>query len=252
MTIRPPFQIKICGITRPNDAVAAALAGADAIGLNFFQGSPRFVSSVDARKIVGALEIAGQRGEIRRPLIVGVFVNSSPAKIAETVSHCFLDAIQFHGQESTEILHQLAESLIGKATHRSPKGLLTIRVLRLSTSSTLEEYQSPTPGENQEFAQILTEAVAWKKAGVDAILLDSAAPGTFGGSGKKIDWSLVRQFDLGLPLILAGGLNPGNIAEAMAETGVLGVDVASGVESAPGIKDELLMRQFVHRSGLVD
>lgn len=250
MTKRPPFQIKICGITSPADAVAAALAGADSIGLNFFPESPRFVDNIRAQRIVEALNFACGTKEIARPLVVGVFVNSNAAQIAKTVIDCPLDAIQFHGQESTEILSHLFESLQRIKPNSRHRGLLTIRVIRLPASSTIAALPELSSSGDRDTTQMIDEALAWKDAGVDAILFDAAVPGEFGGSGKTIDWSLVRRFDVGLPLILAGGLNPQNVARAIEESGVQAVDVASGVESAPGMKDELLMQQFVYCTGL--
>lgn len=245
MSKRPPFQIKICGITRPNDAVAAVQAGADAIGLNFCPASPRFISMDRARKIVEAVQIAIQSKGWRRPVIVGVFVAASAAEIAEAVTECSLDAVQFHGQESISILNQFSRSL------KNGKRLITVRVLRIpaydSANMPPRKFDS---GAGPVLDQMIQEANAWKDAGVDAILFDAAVPGELGGSGKTIDWSLVRQFEVGLPIILAGGLNPQNIARAIKESGVQAVDVASGVESSLGIKDELLLRQFVDCSGM--
>lgn len=215
------FTIKICGITCVEDARVAADAGADAIGLNFYRKSPRFVSLEAAQAIAHALD--------NGPLLVGVFVNESPEEITRLVAEVPLGAVQLHGDESPAFVAGL------------PAGVPLIRAARIG-------------------AEGLAEAAAYRDAcqsagrPLSAVLLDASvpvAPGeetVYGGSGHRLDWPRVaaeRGLLAGTPLILAGGLKPANVAEAIATSGCDGIDTASGVESAPGAKDPRAVRAFV-------
>ncbi len=215
------FTIKICGITRPDDAVAAAEAGADAIGLNFYAKSPRSVSVETAMEIARAVDGG--------PVVVGVFVNASAAEIARVVASVPLGAIQLHGDEPAEFVNEL------------PHGVPVIRAARIGAAG-------------------LAEAAAYRDACGDlgrplaAMLLDASvkvAPGeevVYGGSGHRLDWPRVaaeRGVLAPTPLILAGGLTPVNVAEAIAVSRCDGVDTASGVEVSPGVKDQQMVRSFI-------
>lgn len=215
------FTIKICGITRPDDSVVAAEAGADAIGLNFYAKSPRCVSLKTAATIAQA--VAGG------PLIVGVFVNASAAEIAQAVASVPLGAIQLHGDEPPEFVAEL------------PPGVPIIRAARIGAAG-------------------LAEAAAYRDAclvagrPLAAVLLDASvkvAPGEeviYGGSGHQLDWPRVaaeRGVLASTPLILAGGLTTVNVAEAISVSRCDGVDTASGVESSPGLKDHQMVRAFM-------
>jgi phosphoribosylanthranilate isomerase len=209
------FRIKICGITNTDDALAAADAGADAIGLNFFSKSRRFVRPDQARQIASAVTSGLTK--------VGVFVNHSAAEIAEIAKAVQLDCIQLHGDEDPEVIALL------------PTNTRVIRAFRCGA-------QGLAP-----LAQYLDEC---RRAGrvPEAVLIDSDAGPDFGGTGRPGDWQLIThgRAALGeLPLILAGGLTPKNVSAAMAVVRPDAVDVASGVESQPGIKDRDLIRQFV-------
>jgi phosphoribosylanthranilate isomerase len=209
------FQIKICGITSAEDALAAARAGADAIGLNFWPQSRRFVSAKKAREIVGTLPASVTK--------VGVFVNAAPADITAIVDEVGLDWIQLHGDEPPELLAKL------------PPRVPILRAFRC--------------GENG-LAPLTKYLTASKVNGCapDAVLIDADAAGDFGGTGHLADWSQIAQGRnplSGLPLILAGGLTPQNIAAAIEAVRPDGVDVASGVESRPGVKDAVLIENFV-------
>ncbi len=207
------FQVKICGITDPADAQAAADAQADAIGLNFFPLSPRFVDDPAAEKIAQV-----------RPsgvALVGVFVNSPAAEVQSLAARLRLDYVQIHGDEPPEFLREL-------------EGLATIRALRC--------------GADLEVA--LDYLAQCRRLGClpAAVLVDALQPGHFGGTGAPADWpalAAARSRFEGLPLILAGGLTAANVSEAIQTVGPAGVDVASGVETAPGRKSSPQMRAFV-------
>jgi phosphoribosylanthranilate isomerase len=209
------FQIKICGITSAGDALVAAQAGADAIGLNFWPQSRRFISVKVACEIVATLPSNFTK--------VGVFVNSTPADIAAIVDAVGLDWIQLHGDEPPELLAKLPPQVpILRAFRCGEKGL--------------------TP-----LTQYLTASKVNGRA-PDAVLIDADAAGDFGGTGRVADWARIARHrrHLGsLPLILAGGLTPQNVPTAIAAIRPDGVDVASGVESRPGFKDAVLIENFV-------
>ena len=196
-----PTRIKICGITRPEDARAAADAGADAIGLVFYAGSPRAVDVHQAQAIVDALP----------PFVnaVGLFVDAPLEAIDRVLQQVPLDMLQFHGDESP-------------AFCASP-GRPWYKALRMQ------------PG-----ADIASLAAAYPDA--RALLLDSFKQGVPGGTGEAFDWSQVPALDR--PLILAGGLNPDNVAAAVLSVAPAAVDVSGGVEQSPGLKDPALINAF--------
>lgn len=196
---------KICGITRIEDALVAAEAGADAIGLVFYDKSPRAVDVRQARAILAALP----------PFVtsVGLFVNASRCFIGEVLDAVPLDVLQFHGDETPEQCEG----------HGRP----WFKALRVR------------PGDD-----LLAEARRF--AGARAILLDAYVPGVPGGTGERFDWSLIPA-DLPMPLILAGGLTPDNVTEAIASVRPYGVDVSGGVEAAKGIKDAAKVAAFIRR-----
>jgi phosphoribosylanthranilate isomerase len=208
------FTIKICGITRPEDAEAAAAAGADAIGLNFYEKSPRYVDVDRARIIIAAVP----PGVVK----VGVFVNAPVQEVCRLYDDLKLDLIQLHGDEPLEYLAQLNDRPI-------------IKALRVSGTEGLR-------------AMIDYIAACKKLFHIPRfILLDAPLSEGFGGSGKSADWTLAKRYCAapGPPLVLAGGLRPDNVAEAIRTTGPQAVDTASGVESQPGIKDAAAIAAFV-------
>lgn len=210
------FRIKICGVTSAADAQAAVEAGADAIGINFFPSSPRYVSASLARELV-----AGAREDVRK---VGVFVNATAASIRDTIQQTGLHFAQLHGNEPPEFLEQLDSDMP------------VIRVCRLGADG---------------LDAIAADIAACRRAtrvGPAALLIDAATPGMYGGSGVAVDWLRLADYRRWLgdvPLILAGGLKPENVAEAIRIVRPQAVDVASGVESTPGNKDRAKMRDFV-------
>ena len=196
-------EIKICGITRLEDALCAAESGADAVGFIFHPASPRYIAPERARKIIAQLP-----GEITK---VGVFVNREADEVERTAALCGLDLIQLHGDESPEYCRRFPQERVIKAVFpRTPGDLRS-----------LEPYE------------------------VRAFLADARDAGRYGGTGKRSDWKLAAKLRASHPLILAGGLDAGNIAEALAAVAPHAVDINSGCERAPGIKDHDRMRQII-------
>jgi phosphoribosylanthranilate isomerase len=210
------FTIKICGITRPVDALAAAAAGADAIGLNFYAKSVRAIDVKRAAEIIAALP----EGILK----VGVFVNAPAEEVCRTFDELGLDLIQLHGDEPPEYLAKLGKRPMMKAFRAA--GVHDLQALLLYVATCRELCCLPR-----------------------LVLLDSSTASGFGGSGKLGDWTRAKLYlslsaDLP-PLVLAGGLRPENVAEGIRATGVHSVDTASGVESKPGIKDAAAIAAFV-------
>lgn len=205
-------RVKICGITNYGDARAAAVCGAHRLGFNFYPASVRFISPDAAREIVCKV-----KREFPQVQCVGVFVNESVKRVREIVVQVSLDAAQLHGDESPAVCREL-------------QPLKIIKALRV------------TDDFNPQSAARFGDA---------DVLLDAFCPSTFGGTGELCDWEKARQVRAHVSTLwLAGGLNADNVAEAIryVQPGV--VDVCSGVESAPGKKDESLMRRFVRQTEL--
>ena len=204
-------RVKICGLTRPEDVVACHAAGVAYIGLNFFAKSPRYVSPQAARDI--ALEAPVGLAK------VALVVDAGDAELDEIVSAVPLDMLQLHGRESPARVAEL----------RARFGLPVMKVVGVGAAedvAALDDYETVAD-------QILVDAKAPKGA---------ALPG---GNGVTFDWRLIAGRQWKLPWMLAGGLTPANVAEAVRLTGARQVDAASGVESAPGVKDAALIRAFV-------
>jgi phosphoribosylanthranilate isomerase len=191
--------VKICGLTRVEDAALAVSVGADWIGLNFYPGSPRFVDIGRAQEIVSAIS--------RRAKVVGVFVNTPREVIDRVYREVGLDLLQLSGDDEDSSLSGWPIPVI-RALRIKPEALPDLRSSR-----------------------------------ADFVLLDSWDPNRFGGTGHTLILDRLRGIDLSRAII-AGGLRPHNVAAAAALR-PYGVDVASGVESAPGIKDCAKMRSFV-------
>lgn len=205
------MRVKICGLTNYEDAVAAVQAGADMLGFNFYPPSPRCIRTGDCRTWVARL-----RAAFSQPVtMVGVFVNASAAEMQSVMDTCGLDLAQLSGDESPETLRALGERAFKALRPASPQDL-NAAVSRYPLRSTLP---------------------AW--------LIDAFRPGEFGGTGQIADWSLARALARLSPVMLAGGLRPDNVAQAVEQVRPWGVDVASGVESAPGRKDHGKMAAFV-------
>lgn len=232
------FQVKICGLTTPDDALAAIEAGADALGLNFHPSSPRYVTPSQAALIVQAVRAAGWTGSI-----VAVAVRDEMALAADPQLH-WIDTWQLHGE-------------------RSPQELATFRRFLLSKTNTEVPACDPLPPGHRRWQIVRAlacrqatlspvldylDACRWTGTLPDALLLDAYHEGLFGGTGRALDWDALaaQRAALGdLPLILAGGLTPENVAAAIQRVQPTAVDVASGVEASPGKKDPGKLRAFV-------
>ncbi len=209
------FTIKICGITRPQDARAAADAGADAIGLNFYPPSPRAIDLAHARPVIAALP-----GTMIK---VGLFVNAPADEICGVYDTLGLDLIQLHGDEPPALLTSLGGRPVMKAFRAAGGDGLRAALDYL---------------ENCRALGCLPRL----------ILFDAPLTHGFGGSGKLADWAFAKKYieENRTPgLVLAGGLKADNVAEAIRMTGARAVDTASGVESQPGVKDPGAVAAFV-------
>jgi phosphoribosylanthranilate isomerase len=208
------FRIKICGITDPGDARTAIQAGADAVGLNFYPASPRFIDSSQARRI----------REVLPPEIikVGLFVNAEAKDVCRTCDEIPLDLIQLHGDETPEYIARLGNRTVMRAFRLGPEGLQPV------------------------FAYL--EECRQLGCVPKLVLLDALCQGIYGGTGKNADWSVCAQYPghEGVPpLILAGGLTELNVGQAIEQVRPAGVDAAGGVESSPGRKDPAAVIAFV-------
>ena len=201
-------RVKICGLTNVEDAEAAAEAGADFLGLVFYPHSPRCVTPEQAHRIVEAV-----RPSFWALRFVGVFVDEEPKIVRRIASCCGLDYAQLHGAEPPEMVTDLMAG-----------GLGVIKAFRVRDGASLAE-------------------IARYRA--TAYLLDAYVSGRPGGTGHTFDWTLARRAKPYGPVILAGGLTPANVVQAVRATHPWGVDVSSGVEAAPGRKDADRMHRFV-------
>ncbi len=203
-------KIKICGIKTTIDALAAIEAGADYLGFNFYPKSVRFIEKSACAEITSML-----KREHPRIKLVGVFVNSSVEEIEDILQTCHLDLAQLHGDETPEMFAQLA-----------PRVFKAFR----GAADTVADVETDK--------RMIAD-------GSPAFLVDAAVKGVYGGSGVTADWTAVAALAKKYPLLLAGGLTPENVADAVCQVKPWGVDVASGVESAPGEKDAAKMSAFV-------
>ena len=196
-------RVKICGITRAEDALAAAEQGADAIGLVFYSRSPRAVDIEQAKLIVGALP----------PFVtvVGLFVDPAPAQVRTVLDEVSVDVLQFHGNEPAELCKGFGRPYIKAVPMRDDVDLF---------------------------------AVACDHVSAQALLLDTFMSGIPGGTGVSFDWSRIPP-NLDKPLILAGGLTPENVANAIGLVNPYAVDVSGGVEAEKGIKDASRIAAFI-------
>ncbi len=209
--------VKVCGTTNVEDARAAVEAGADALGF-VFAPSPRRISPKDAKRIIAELP-----KEIEK---VGVFVNQRPDIVLDTVKTAGLTAVQLHGDEDADSIFELRR-LVGK----------NLRIYRAVPMNTLEN----------SIAGELFGAKASKE--FEALIADSSTSAKRGGTGKAYDWDaaawLLKMYAKRYKLVVAGGLTPANVAQAITTLRPWGVDVVSGVESEPGKKDAAKVRAFV-------
>jgi len=203
------IRVKVCGITNLEDALVAALAGADALGFNFWPRSPRYIAPRAAANIIAQLP----------PLVtsVAVVVDEPPAQVARLARKSGVRAVQLHGQESPQDVAALAAD-----------GFAVLKAVRVGQDFRPQQLRS--------------------YVGVDAFLLDTEVKGRRGGTGKSFDWKKARAANRYGRVLLAGGLTVENVGEAVAQARPYGVDVCSGVERRPGNKDHDLLREFIRRA----
>jgi phosphoribosylanthranilate isomerase len=201
-------RVKICGITRLEDAGLAIELGADALGFNFYKNSPRCIAPADAWNILRNLPALTST--------VGVFVNWGSASVIALAQSLRLSAVQLHGDESAAISAQCA------------RHFPVIKAFRTGAKFSLAQFRT----HNSARTFLLDAALFEKKSTA------------YGGTGRLADWKIAKRAAAKYPVLLAGGLNPQNVAEAILAVRPYAVDVASGVESSPGIKDPAKLRTF--------
>ncbi len=206
------MRVKICGITNHEDAKAALDAGADALGFVFYDKSPRAVPPAVARTIIAGLPPF--------VLTVGVFVNEDAKVVRDVMDHCGLVLAQLHGDETPAYCEGLGRPV-----------LKAIRVKDRGSFLALAEFQG--------------------RAGVRGFLIDAFSNEAYGGTGRLSNWALAAEAAKVASIVLAGGLTPDNVADAVRAVRPYGVDVSSGVESAPGKKDPAKIAAFIRAARLV-
>ena len=209
------MNVKICGLKTPSDIDNCIKAGADFIGFDFFQKSPRHLSPTNAAELSDYYECNYSDSGIKK---VALCVNPTDKELSEIVSTSKPDFLQLHGTEPPMRVDEI----------RQKYGLPIIKAIRVKTQLDIKASHQ---------YNLLAE---W-------LLFDAAASADLmpGGNGESFNWSLLADFECDLPWMLAGGLNPNNVAHAIAQTNPDGVDVSSGVEASTGIKDDLLITAFV-------
>ena len=213
------FRVKICGVRSVNDVENAVSAGADAVGFNFVAASRRYLDPVHAAPLAAA------GAQVAR---VGVFVDAPPIVIDQIVTRSSLTHVQFHGNEGVDVVSQLNNAMAIRAFR-----------LRTATMAPLNEWHAAADGRL---------GAGWRP---EAYLLDAYAPDAHGGTGLSLPWQSLELTDgcwNGVPVILAGGLTPENVREAIVQARPAAVDVASGVEREPGVQDDALVRRFVENA----
>jgi phosphoribosylanthranilate isomerase len=201
-------RVKICGITRREDSQRAVDAGADAIGLVFYPKSPRFVNNTQAAEISQSIPAFVST--------VALFKDADTSFVETVLQQVNIDLLQFHGSETVEFCEQFARPYIKALGMKSPD------CGHAYLAESIQTYSS-----------------------AKAVLLDSHAPGEAGGTGEIFDWSSIGSVEM--PVVLAGGLNPENVKQAIQIAHPYAVDVSSGVESTPGIKDEAKLVKFMRQ-----
>ncbi len=198
----------MCGTTNQEDAMAAVEAGVDSLGFIFFEKSPRNVEPDTVRYITGLLP----------PFIstVGVFVDRPINEVVELVRLCRLSHVQLHGEESPQYCSELAKQC----------GCFIVKAFRVGPKSVADDFST-------------YEDV------VNGYLLDTYKKGVAGGTGESFDWQLIEKLYLRRPIVLAGGLSPENVVQAVKAVGPYGIDINSGVEKAPGEKDHKKLRELI-------
>lgn len=208
------MRIKICGITKAKQGIAIANWGATALGFICVRNSPRYIQPSKIKAIAEQLP-----PEVDR---IGVFANASQQEIKEVLIEAGLSGVQLHGDESPQFCQQLRDFLGDE--------IELLKALRIKTPAvllTMDRYQSC----------------------VDTLLLDAYHPQALGGTGKTLDWESLKQFNPNLPWLLAGGLTPNNVTQALSLVKPDGIDLSSGVERSPGDKDLVKVAQLLTELG---
>jgi phosphoribosylanthranilate isomerase len=204
--------VKICGITNIDDAVAAAAAGADMLGFIFYPPSPRNIAPESASEIIDAL-----RRNAKAPKFVGVFVNEPVRHVRQIMEQTGIDLIQLHGSETAAMVEELR-----------PRAYKTLQPADAGDAKLLiAKYRSSINGN------------------APAFIVDGKPQILPGGNGTRADWSIAMKIAREFPILVAGGLDAENVAEAIRAVKPWGVDVSSGVERAPGVKDQAKVREFI-------
>ena len=205
-------KVKICGITNGDDARDAVMAGADALGFMMYRKSPRWVEPSVARSIIASLP----------PFVlpIGVFVNEDVAAVRTLMDECGFALAQLHGDETAAYCQQLGRPV-----------LKALRVKDRGSFLALAEFQG--------------------RASVRGFLIDAFSDHAYGGTGQRVDWTLAAEASRTVPILLAGGLTPANVAEAVRLVQPYGVDVSSGVERSAGKKDHHKLKAFIDAARLV-
>jgi phosphoribosylanthranilate isomerase len=207
-----PVSVKICGITNIEDAHAAVDAGAHALGFVFHRKSPRCVEPEAAKRVIAALPPF--------VLAVGVFVNEDAKRVRDIMDACGLSMAQLHGDETAAYCESLGRPVLRALRLRGPADLLA-----------MAEYRG--------------------RAVVRGFLVDAYSDSAYGGTGHVADWTLAAEAAKAVPVVLAGGLTAGNVADAIRRVRPYGVDVSSGVEREPGKKDHAKVAAFIEAARLV-
>lgn len=215
------MYIKICGLTKLDQAQAIAQMGANALGFICVPSSPRYISAAAIGQITSKLTNSNLTSFSDRLDLVGVFLNASASEIYETLELGGLNAVQLHGDESPEFCYEMRSHL-----EKNKPYVKLIKALRVKDQAGLEQ------------AKLFSDAV-------DVILLDAYDPQMAGGTGKTLDWQMLRDFRPNCQWWLAGGLSHKNVAEAIALVSPNGVDVSSGVELSAGDKDLSKVEKFI-------
>jgi len=213
-------QVKICGITRLEDAIAAVEAGADLLGFIFYDKSPRYINPDDVASLVSQLSDLPLQATL-----VGVFVDEPPDRVRAILDECGLDLAQLHGSEPPVEVAALA-----------PRAFKAIRA----------KNRTEIEAQVAAFTDVVPD-----RADVPSFLLDAYHPWKLGGTGRTAPWPAARAIARRHRILLAGGLTPDNVAEAVRTVEPWGVDVSSGVELRPGVKDHDKVRRFIEAAKAV-
>ena len=225
MTVKPTTKVKICGNTNIKDAILAAEAGADAIGVIYVANTKRYIDLSVAKRIFNAVPIFVSK------VVVLTLDNAPIESMRDEINRIMAtgaDCIQLHGDEPVELITDLREFLN----------------LHLNLNARVKLIKKVGVGGTKK--KCLENALAYESV-VDALLLDTMAVGAIGGTGKEHDWNISKEIveEVKKPVILAGGLNPDNVANAIALVKPYAVDVSSGVEREVRIKDAVKVKRFI-------